>query len=380
MYEYIKARRIYLMEYALYRPTDIETRIVHVPSRILPRVESFKDDKFTSKIQRIQMLTFHNFTNMAFVDIHGELDESRIASIFDNNFDYVCVWFTGAIIKNSTIDNDIIDFMSDKSTNVLVPSTCKIYKKGISFFNFKQFQFTQTILSKIDHIHSENEEPFQRLSSMRYTKVFAGNNEQCVRMSRSAHFDGNAIDTFILPCSGLNQFAYISMHLDSVKKIIFYDVNTHSIEWFKYIVENWNGNDSMRIVADNFNAQYSQKFEFLFYDDIEDQYFRNYKHISPDTISKIRECEIHYIHCDITNDSSDIINLVNVGDNVFINTSNIWHYESNFLANDGLSVDYSFFKLTYELRQRANIFYFRGQSPSCRTISISNVDKIKGFL
>ena len=366
------------MDYALYRPSN-SSSVVHIAGDNLPSAMKSVAASIISKIKRIHFLTFHNFTSMAFVDIQTTISPDLIDNIFQNNFEYICVWYTGVVIHDSSIDKDIVEYMQDRTVNVHIPDVCKIYVKN-SPRVLQEDVLPSKMIEKLDFVIDEHSNIYKRLKDKRDIKVFAGNNEPCYKNDLNNEFDNNLLNTFIVPCSGLNQFSYMIPHIDAIQKIIFYDVNVHSIEWMKFVIANWNGSDSMRILAEQFRSIYKHDFEFLFYDDIVQQYFDIFKDVSPAIIEKIRHSDIQFVQCDITSESHKITDIVTGADKVFINISNIWHYESNYINSDHISVDREFFNLIYNLKNNSEMLYIRGQTPSCKMIRITNVDNIRGFL
>lgn len=363
------------MRYSLYLPETNIPEILHI---VTDTNIEFSDNTLRSGMRKLKLLTFHNFTSLAFVDAHNTLDIANYKRFAQMGFKYACIWEDGTIINDDTIDTILLQLLGDCS--IRHSGIVTIYKLDSLNNPVVDYTLPDSVLKKINVVRDKNDHYYHKVSNTKFNTVFAGNNEPCFKYNKITTYDNNNIDMFIVPCSGLNQFSYIEPHLNTLKKVIFYDVNPHSIEWMKFLIDTWDGIESTRSLVDKFLKIYKHDVRFLFYDNIERTYFSIFKDVSPHIIETIRNAHVKFVLCDITTESYKITDMISTGDNVFINVSNIWHYESNFINGNHIETSLEFFKLVNNIDKKANVFYFRGQSPSCREISISNVRTIKGFV
>jgi hypothetical protein len=178
------------------------------------------------------------------------------------------------------------------------------------------------------------------------------------------------LSVMCVPCSGLHQFMHISHHLDTLKRIIWFDFNPYAVQWTKIVINEWNGIDFEEFVESNVhrvldnstirddNIIYDQDLVDTFIDQIggEEIWLR--------TWHSIKHLKHEFIEVDIVKDYSVIVDAVGDNESVFINLTNIWQYESNYLNNSRFRAQANYYNLIADLYSNSRELFINGNTPS----------------
>jgi len=177
---------------------------------------------------------------------------------------------------------------------------------------------------------------------------------------------GMDIETLICPASGINQYIMASYSIDTLKKIIWVDFSTTSINWIQYVIDNWNGSDYKKFVKDNIHKIQDGMITFLDYD-----YFDNMPDLDWE---KFKSLEHVFLNIDLINEYSDIIKHTK-DSNVLVHITNIYTYELNYIENGVNQVYISYLTYLDKLIERNKNVYIKGKDPFGTSIKYKNISK-----
>lgn len=203
--------------------------------------------------------------------------------------------------------------------------------------------------------------------------VYVTNTDQ---ISKSMVMD---IDTIICPASGFNQFIHIANNIETMKKVIWTDFSELSIWWMQYVLENWKGKDfddfyynhkhileSKSPEPETIEVNYKKvKQADKFFDALDDSVWE-----------KIKKLEHVFLQVDIVNEYDQILQHAKDA-NVFVNATNIYSYDINYILNKYHKVHNSFYNFLNKLVEQNNNVYFWGDSSSgnryAKPVNISRI-------
>lgn len=176
------------------------------------------------------------------------------------------------------------------------------------------------------------------------------------------------VDTIICPASGLNQFMYAVLNIKTIKKMVWTDFSPLAIWWTKYILENWNGKDFKDFWFDHRDNLFKEANDpdliETDYDklDMLNDYFNE---LDDDIWPKIKDLEHVFLQIDLVKDYDKVLDIVKDSD-VFLQTTNIFMYEANFIFNKYHKVIESFYSFVNKLVSSNKNVYFIGDTPHGR--------------
>ena len=97
------------------------------------------------------------------------------------------------------------------------------------------------------------------------------------------------------------------------------------------------------------------------------------------TMEHIKSLEHEFIVCDAVKDWETLANAVGVDNRVFMQLTNIWQYEVNYLNSDGLDAQIAFLNLINTVLKNNKSLYFTGDTPSGIHYRNKNIAELKGL-
>lgn len=243
----------------------------------------------------------------------------------------------------------------------------------------------KTDIREIKHLISEDKRDLASLKFMTESIVYFTNTEGVPNFNRKNDFSIANMNTFIVPCSGLFQMAWMIPHIDSIEHVIFYDVNPNSVLWMEHLITNWNGTSQIDTLIAEYKEKYADKLgnaNYIYEPHLVQAFidaFDEEERVS--ILKKLNSLggKLEFIKCNIVNNSQMIVDKIEENSNVFINMTNILQYESNYLNNDVLDVKCNFYAFIGSLRKKSNKLFFNGDTPRAQHISCTNVDTVEGL-
>lgn len=320
--------------------------------------------------------------------------------------DYTPLWINSPIVPNNTRDHDtrrykegfgnsMIPKSLEKSYAILnIPhgvrklKTCLYVEDDVEYTAGWLMDYglsSHTDIKSFKTRVSEDKKELAALKFMTNSIVYFTNTEGVPNLDRSVDYRNTSIDTCIVPCSGVFQFAWMIHHIDSIEHVIFYDVNPNSVNWMKHLVNNWDGNSTIDEIVEDYKRVYASNLKnanYIYEPKLVDDYMRKIpedKRI--DILNKLRSLgdKLEFIECNIVNNSDLIVDKVRDDSNVFLNMTNILQYESNYLNNDVLDVTCEFYKLIYNMKKKTTKFFFNGDTPRANFIGCAEINTVDGI-
>jgi len=211
--------------------------------------------------------------------------------------------------------------------------------------------------------------------------VYITNTESVPQFDFLVDFLGVDINTFVMPCSGFNQFEFMLQHFDSLKHVVFYDANRNSIAWMKHLINNWDGESDLYEFIDEYLATLSNKISIIYETDYVKSFLDNTtKEQRIELFNRLKNEDVQYLHVDVMRDWNNIVSAVPEDTNVLINLTNIWRYEGNFINNTLLECDNAFFGLMEGLVEKSTNVLFKGDTPKGIYVDCVNISSRGGFI
>lgn len=398
-----------------------------------------------AKMRRIKYMSVNNNTHASVIEITGGLRVYRPTLMDDLRalgFKYACFWMDGTTVVDGDMDNMILDWCEsntdwvgagwitndvfektmvivnvdawhaqpDTNFNIFrvvngtlpfdrlikrVDSTTKSLPDNMKnilndFDLYNDIEYTSRWLSdysegfkKPERELCDKKMDLHALKYMTDSIVYLTNTEPSLDLTEDDAFVRDSVDTFILPCSGLYQFMYLQYHIDSMKHVIFYDVNPHSVEWFKVLVAEWDGVSNPVHIMRKFEREYIDTRPML-RSEFDEGSIEEFMELMSEqdrvsVLNKLREITVEYQVTNICKDSTPLTSTVSKDSTVIINYTNIMQYESNFLNSDIIDVDAEFYNTISMLNKKCHRVYLQGDSPHGININCADVSSIKGF-
>jgi len=308
--------------------------------------------------------------------------------------DYTPIWVKSApgkvdkvVEPRSVLDQVMWNLLSQGHTIVNVPDTIRDRKQCVYaeedekatikwLLSDRISEMTlperKTLLKTIDQNKSILAEPL-----MQKDEVYVTNTD---------NLDNNFnpdVDTIVSPASGLNGFMYAVLNIKTLNRMIWTDFSPTAMWWTKYILENWDGRDfggfwfkHKKHLKERTNDPHSLEVD---YEQL--NWLTNYFNSLDESIwSKIQNLEHVFLEIDLINDYQQVLDIVK-DENVFLQLTNIYLYDANYIGNKYHRVFESFYTFLNKMVATNKNVYFIGDTPNGKRyrytpINLSRVAKI----
>ena len=214
-----------------------------------------------------------------------------------------------------------------------------------------------------DHLGEDKEELYG-FKLLKYQIVYITNTEGVPNLNHNVPYS-----TLVVPCSGLHQFAHISHTIKTAKNVIWFDFNPYSVKWIQHLIENWDGTDFHGWFEDNKyvilddgvileeNLIYEADLidEFIDKQGGEEQWIKIWR--------KIKKLNHVYLNIDVVKEWNKLADAIGTDGIVFLQLTNIWNYEVNYLNTSGFDAQINFLKLLDTISKQNQELYFMGDTP-----------------
>lgn len=225
----------------------------------------------------------------------------------------------------------------------------------------------------------EDKRPLYTLKTQQLHTMFVTNSDS---LPHDSDVPSAPIDTMVVPCSGLNQFWYISRFLDSMKRVVWFDFNQDAIDWTKHVLENWDGKDFKKFYEDNFHiiSEKADRYDMISVDFDEDDIDRFIESQGGEEewcrrFAVIREMQHEFYELDIVKEWDRMADIIGVNNTVYLQTTNIWQYESNYINTPSLVPQLAFLNLIKTICDN-NTLYFTGDTPGGTVYFFERMNKL----
>lgn len=185
--------------------------------------------------------------------------------------------------------------------------------------------------------------------------------------------------TMCVPCSGLHQFKHIALNLDTMKKVVWFDYNPYALAWTKMVLDEWDGRDFRQFVEKNLPRVLKDKLlrsnNIIFDPELVDEFIESFggEDAWVEVFNNIKQLEHVFLEVDMIKENDKLINAVGKNQTVFINVTNIWQYESNYLNNAQFAPQASYINLLKNLLLNNKDVYVSGDTPGGVFLDYKNV-------
>lgn len=190
----------------------------------------------------------------------------------------------------------------------------------------------------------------------------------------------------MLPCSGLHQFWHLSNHIDTLEQITFFDFNPYAIAWTKLVLDEWDPETDFttwyednidRVIGDGVLSRecciYDPKLVDKLIESMGGQEEFGVK------INKIKNSNIQFLQVNAVKEWNKFVTSSGSDHNLFINITNIWQYEVNYLNTAGFDAQINYIKLFSQLNELHKNVYFTGNTPGGLHYTYQNAKLLTGI-
>jgi hypothetical protein len=170
------------------------------------------------------------------------------------------------------------------------------------------------------------------------------------------------------PCSGLHQFKHMVNARDTLERVVWTDFSAAGIWWTQKVLAEWDGVDFnkfyrdneqelkdnwMAYEANNYDPDLAESFENSFGD--QETWLAHW--------DWIRSLDHTFMQVDMVRDWKKVADQIGDNETVFMQVSNIWQYEINYLNNGYFAPQAAFVGMVSEILNRNKDLYITGDSP-----------------
>ena len=190
----------------------------------------------------------------------------------------------------------------------------------------------------------------------------------------------------MLPCAGLHQFWHLANHIETLENVTFYDFNPYAIKWTNIVINDWDP-------STNFTEFYEANIDRVIGDGVisPDCCLYDRKLVASlidsmggpiefaDKINRIKRLQINFVQLDAVKQWHKFIDWSGEDHKLFIQLTNIWQYEINYLNTSGFTAQMNFIKLISELLEKHKEVYFTGNTPGGLHYTYQNAKLLTGI-
>lgn len=196
-------------------------------------------------------------------------------------------------------------------------------------------------------------------------------------------------DVMAVPCSGLHQFLFMAASLDTLKKVIWFDFAELSTRWVQKLLNEWDGTDFTGFLTDNRSWLYAQneilregaETNIIYEEDLMLEFIETMGG-EEEWLKKwdiIRNLNHEFLLLDIVKNGDKLVDRIGKGNRVFLNITNIWSYESNFINSKAFDAEAGFINLINNVHKNSEKLVIKGDAPSGQHF-FEDTARIKGFI
>jgi len=187
------------------------------------------------------------------------------------------------------------------------------------------------------------------------------------------------------PCSGLHQFKHMVNARNTLKRVVWTDFSEAGIWWTKKVLAEWDGinfnafydkhkqlleDKWVAFHANNYSPSLANKFEASF--DSQEKWLQHW--------DWIRSLDHTFMKVNLVKDFMDVVNQIGEDETVFMQISNIWQYEINYLNTKHFQANAAFISMVNEVLMRNKDLYLTGDSPSGVYYSYQNMKDLVSLI
>jgi len=187
------------------------------------------------------------------------------------------------------------------------------------------------------------------------------------------------------PCSGLHQFKHMVNARKTLERVIWTDFSEAGIWWTKKVLAEWDGI--------NFNAFYQKNKQ-----ELEDKWVAYHaNNYSPSLANKfeasfesqekwlehwdwIRGLDHTFMKVNLVKDYHKVVEAIGENETVFMQISNIWQYEINYINTPHFQANAAFIMMVNEVLMRNKDLFLTGDSPSGVYYSYQNMKDLVSLI
>lgn len=174
----------------------------------------------------------------------------------------------------------------------------------------------------------------------------------------------------VVPCSGLHQFKYMSNNIDTLTRVVWTDFSKFGLAWVQKVLAEWDGVDFKKFFHENQHTIMDMGFpdeDFIIFDpELVDDFIDSYGTLEQWLYywDKIKNLTHEFMQVDVVKDWQRVVDAVGENKCIFVQLSNIWQYEINYINTPNFTAEVAFGNLVNQLLINNDTVYFTGDTPN----------------
>lgn len=191
-----------------------------------------------------------------------------------------------------------------------------------------------------------------------------------------------------VPCSGLSQFKHMANAIDTLERVVWFDFSPYAIKWISEVLDKWDGRNFTKFWYDNKHLLKEWGFfdidVAIFEEDSVEEFYESFGGEDEwvKIWERIKKVEHKVIQLDVVKEYEKLINKIDSSSDktVFLQTSNIWSYEINYLNTPGFAAQTAYLNLLNELVLTSKDLIYTGDTPHGFYHNYINIKQLSGVL
>ena len=193
-------------------------------------------------------------------------------------------------------------------------------------------------------------------------------------------------EVMVVPCAGLHQFKHMSNSASTLKRVVWTDFSKFGLAWVKKLLIQWDGVNFKDFYYNNRHVLMDMGFpheDFMIFNEaLVDEFIESYGGEEKWLVQWdwIRSLQHEFIEVDLVKDWPKVIDAVGNNHCIFVQLSNIWQYEINYLNSSIVDAELAFGNIIKNLMINNNTVYFTGNTPSGLHCQYKDLRSLPGII
>lgn len=186
------------------------------------------------------------------------------------------------------------------------------------------------------------------------------------------------------PASGLHQFMHMINARETLEKVIWTDFSEAALWWVEFLITNWDGTDFIGFYQankqyihdvygiDDATITYDEELVNSFMEEVGDTWLSDW--------AQIQSLNHTYMKLNMVTEWDKLVNALGTDNNVFLQVSNIWQYEINYVNTKNCQAQLAYINLISEVMHNNKELFVTGDTPSGVYYSYQNMKEIASIV
>ena len=182
------------------------------------------------------------------------------------------------------------------------------------------------------------------------------------------------------PCSGLHQFMHMINARGTLETVIWTDFCDAALWWVELLVTKWDGTDFMGFYEANkqyIHDTYDIHDDTIIFDEsLVDTFMAEAGDSWLDDWAHIQSLDHTFMKINLVTEWEKLVNMIGNDNKVFMQVSNIWQYEINYVNTENCQAQLAYINLMHGVLRNNTELHVTGDTPSGIYYSYQNMKEI----